>query len=109
MSGWGGCSMSVVASRRRMRAKTQSYGWPRPRKPFHVLIAGAAPVGDAFAAQKGDISLHTARHRTPGELAILLPVALAVQDVCAQHGGIELRGDGRQALIIDGCGHHLAL
>ena len=60
------------------------------------------------AAQKGDIPLHTARHRTPGELAIWLAVALAVQDVRAQRGGIELRGDGRQALIIDGRGHHLA-
>ena len=45
----------------------------------------------------------------PSELAIRLAVALAVQDVRAQRGGIELRGDGRQALIIDGRGHHLAL
>jgi hypothetical protein len=45
----------------------------------------------------------------PGELAIRLAVALAVQDVRAQRGGIELRGNGRQALIIDGRGHHLAL
>ena len=28
---------------------------------------------------------------------------------CAQRGGIELRGDGRQAFIIDGRGHHLAV
>ena len=28
--------------------------------------------------------------------------------VRAQRGGIELRGDGRPALIIDGRGHHLA-
>ena len=44
----------------------------------------------------------------PGKLAIRLAVALAVQDVRAQRGGIELRGDGRQALIGDGRGHHLA-
>jgi len=44
----------------------------------------------------------------PGELAIRLAVTLAVQDIRAQRGGIELRGDGRQALIIDGRGHHLA-
>ena len=36
-------------------------------------------------------------------------VALAVLDVTTQRGGIELRGDGRQALIIDGSGHHIAL
>ena len=45
----------------------------------------------------------------PGELAIRLAVMLAVQDVRAQRGGIELRGDGRQALIIDGRGHHPTL
>ena len=86
--------------------------WPvrhGPGEPFRVLVAGAAPVGDPFPAQKGDIPLHTRRHRAPGELAIRLAVALAVQDVRAQRGGIELRGDGRQALIIDGRGHHLAL
>ena len=36
--------------------------WPaRPRagEPFRMLVAGAAPVGDALAAQKGDIALHT--------------------------------------------------
>jgi len=73
-----------------------------------VLVAGAAPIGDAQAAQKGDVALHPARHRAPGELAIRLAVALAVQDVRAQRGGIELRGDGRQALIIDGRGQHPA-
>jgi len=72
------------------------------RKPFRVLIAGATPIGDALTTQKGDVALHTARHRAPGELAIRLPVALAVQDVRAQRGDIELRGDRRQALIIDG-------
>jgi len=71
----------------------------RAGEPFRVLVAGAAPVGDAFAAQKGDVALHTARHRAPGELAIRLVVTLAVQDVRTQRGGIELRGDGRQALI----------
>jgi len=84
-------------------------GRPGPGEPFRVLVAGAAPISHALAAQKGDIPLHTARHRAPGELAIRLAVALAVQDVRAQRGGIELRGDGRQALIIDGRGHHLAL
>ena len=90
---------------RRVRWPVRPSAW----EPFRVLVAGAAPVGDAFAAQKGDIPLHTARHRAPGELAIRLAVALAVQDVRAQRGGIELRGDGRQTLIIDGRGHHLAL
>jgi hypothetical protein len=33
-----------------------------------MLVAGAAPVGDALAAQKCDVALHTARHRAPGEL-----------------------------------------
>jgi len=79
------------------------------RKPFRVLITGATPICDALAAQKGDVALHPARHRATGELAIRLAVALAVQDVRAQRGGIELRGDGRQALIIDGRGHHLAV
>jgi len=79
-----------------------------------VLVAGAAPVGDALAAQKGDVALHPApvaspARTAPGELAIRLAVALAVQDVRAQCGGIELRGDGRQPLIIDARGHHLAL
>ena len=74
-----------------------------------MLVAGATPVGDAFAAQKGDVALHPARHRPMRELAILLAVALTVQDVRAQRGGIELRGDRRQALIIDGRGHHLTL
>jgi hypothetical protein len=41
--------------------------------------------------------------------AIPLAMALAVQDIRAQRGGIERRGDGRQARIIDGCGQHLAL
>ena len=73
-----------------------------------MLIAGAAPVGDALSAQESAPVASPAR-TAPGELAIRLPVALAVQDVRAQRGGIELRGDGRQTLIIDGCGHHLAL
>ena len=87
----------------------------RSGEPFRVLVAGAAPVGDALAAQEGDVTLHPARpvaspaRTAPGELAIRLAVALAVQDVRAQRGGIELRGDGRPALIIDGCGHHPAL
>ena len=65
-----------------------------------MLIAGAAPVGDALAAQECHVALHTARHRAPGELAIRLAMAMAVQDVRAQRGGIELRGDGREACII---------
>jgi len=35
------------------------------RKPFRVLVGGAAPVGDALAAQKGDVSLHPARPSGP--------------------------------------------
>jgi len=87
---------------RNERAVGELFGWPRPRKPFRVLVAGAAPIRDAFAAQEGEISLHTARHRALRELAIRLAVALAVQDVRAQRGGIELRGDGRQAFVVDG-------
>jgi len=70
--------------------------WPvrhGPGEPFRVLVAGAAPVGDALAAQKGDVALHPARHRAPGELAILLTVALAVPDVRAQRGSIERADD----------------
>jgi len=78
-------------------------------EPFRVLVAGAAPVGDALATQKGDIPLHATGHRAPGELAILLALALAVQNVRAQRGGIELRRNRRQALIIDGRGHHLTI
>jgi hypothetical protein len=63
-----------------------------------VLITRAAPVGDALAAQKGDVALHTTpvaspARTAPGELAIRLTVVLAVQDVRAQRGGIERTHD----------------
>jgi hypothetical protein len=70
-----------------------------------VWLISSYPFGTTHA---DDLMTSPAR-TAPGELAIFLAVALAVQDVRAQRGGIELRGDGRQALIIDGCGHQLAL
>jgi hypothetical protein len=48
-----------------------------------VLVAGAAPVGDALDAQESAPVASPAR-TAPGELAIWLAVALAVQDVGAQ-------------------------
>src|ERR1035437_589818 len=80
----------------------------RAGQPFRVLVAGAAPVGDAFAAQESAPVASPAR-TAPAELPIGLAVALPVQDVRAQRGGVELGGDRRQSLIIDGRGHLLPL
>jgi hypothetical protein len=46
-----------------------------------VLVALAAEVGDAAAAQEGVVALNAGRHRTAGEVAELLSVPLAVADL----------------------------
>jgi len=77
----------------------------RSRKPFRVLVALAAEVGDALAAQKGEVALHAAVHRADSEISPSLTILLAVEDVGAQDGGIKFGGDGWQIFERDRCAH----
>lgn len=53
----------------------------RAGDPFRVLVALAAEVGDAAAAQEGVVALNAGRHRTAGEVAELLSVPMVVADL----------------------------
>ena len=68
------------------------------RKPLCMLIAAATPVGNALSAQERDVALHASLHRTPGEIAVVLAVALAVENCRPQPGGIEVGGYAEASL-----------
>jgi hypothetical protein len=74
-------------------------------KPFGVLIALPAEIRDALAAEKGEIALHARLHRAAGEVAELLPVPLAVQDIRPERREVEVRRNVGETFVIDGCGH----
>ena len=61
-----------------------------------MLVAGAAEVGDALAAEEGEVALHAGGHRAAGEVGPGLASGLAVEDRGAECGDIELGRDGRQ-------------
>lgn len=73
-----------------------------------MLIALAAPVGDALAAEEGDVTLDAGGHDALGKLAIFLVVALAVENGGLQAFQRKIRSYGRQAFIGDGCDDHVA-
>jgi hypothetical protein len=50
------------------------------RKPLGVLITTAPPVSEALSIQECDVALPTSLHRTPGKVAVMLAVALAVEN-----------------------------
>jgi hypothetical protein len=68
-----------------------------------VLLASACPVSHSLPTQESDVAQHT-RHRAPREIAVTLPVALAVEDRgtqfrdmevgCISSGAIEGRLEG---------------
>ena len=70
-----------------------------------MLIALAAEVGDPLAAEEGEVAMHTAAHRTVGEVPPGLVVLLAIEDVVAQGGDIEIHRNGRKALQRDRRSH----
>jgi len=59
----------------------RSFGaWACSGKLLGMLVATAAPVGNALSLQDGDVALDTSLHRTPGEIAVMLAVTLAVEN-----------------------------
>jgi hypothetical protein len=45
-----------------------------------MLIATTTPVRNALSSQECDVALHASLHRTPGKVAVMLAVALAVEN-----------------------------
>lgn len=86
-------------------AEEQNASRFRARKPLGVLVALAAEIGDALAAQKGEVALHASVHRAEGEVAPSLAVLLAVEDVGAECCGIEVGGDGGKSFDGNRRGH----
>jgi hypothetical protein len=66
-----------------------------------MLVAAAAPVGDALAAQKFKVALNAGRHRAQGEIAKLLAMLLTVQDGGPQCFGVEVIADRREVFVGD--------
>ena len=71
------------------------------RKPFGILIALTAKIGDPAATQESEVALYARFHRPAGEIAIFLPVSLAVQDIGLYPFEGEVGGDVRHSLVVD--------
>jgi hypothetical protein len=90
-------------------------GWCRPilcndmlgvlrlcsRKPFSVLVTTTPPICNALAAKKSDVSLNPRIHGTLGEVSVMLPVLLAVENCCQECFNIEIVRNRGQIFVID--------
>ena len=67
-----------------------------------MLVALAAEVGDALAAQEGEVTLYSGLHGANAEITVVLVVLLTVEDDGAKRLYIEISGDSRQIFIRNG-------
>jgi hypothetical protein len=61
-----------------------------------VLVACPPKISDSLTAQKREVSLYSGPHRANGEVAIVLPLLLAVENVVTQRRNVQFGGDRRQ-------------
>lgn len=82
--------------------RLRSVRWPRAREPLRVLLAIAAPVSHPLSAQESKVTLHARLYYTTSKVAVMLTLALAIENGSAQFSDIEIGRDRRQPLVRNG-------